>query len=111
MYGGLRRLHFVKCLWIICSHSSCSNYDEQCPQFRATPQELSGDSEEHEYGPLNPHAMAHVASWSKSYGACGMIMQIAQWEKQVQDSGEGELWLFFGEVKGSKDRGLAWSGY
>ena len=44
------------------SHSSCSNYDEQCPQFRMTPQKSSGDSEEYEYGPLNPYTMAHVAS-------------------------------------------------
>ena len=44
------------------SRSSCSNYDEWCPHFRVTPRELSGDFKEHEYGPLEPHATAHVAS-------------------------------------------------
>ena len=44
------------------SHSSCSNYDEWCPHFSATPRESSGASEEHEYGLFNPCAMAHVAS-------------------------------------------------
>ena len=44
------------------SHSPCSNYDKWCPQFKAAPHESSGDEEEHEYGLLDPHAMAHVAS-------------------------------------------------
>ena len=44
------------------SHSSCSNYDEQCPWFTAAPWELIGDDEEHEYGLLNPCTTAQVAS-------------------------------------------------
>ena len=59
------------------SHSSCINYDEWRPWFKAAPQELSGDEEEHEYGPLNPHATAHVASYSRSYGSCGMVRHFA----------------------------------
>ena len=62
MYGVLRRSQFGEMLIDNFSHSSCSNYDEQYPQFKVAPWELSGDDEEHEYGPLNPHAMAHVAS-------------------------------------------------
>ena len=44
------------------SYSSCSNYDEPHPWFKAAACELSGDEEDHEYGLLDPHAMAHVAS-------------------------------------------------
>ena len=36
------------------SCSSCSNYGKQCPQFSTNPRESRGDSEEHEYGLLNP---------------------------------------------------------
>ena len=62
MYGVLIRLHFGEMLINNFSHSSCSNYDEQCPQFKVAPQESGGDNEEHEYDLLNPHTMAHVAS-------------------------------------------------
>ena len=44
------------------SHSSCSNYNEWGPHFKVAPRELSGDKEEHDYGPLDPHAMAHEAT-------------------------------------------------
>ena len=41
------------------THFSCSNYDEWSPQFKAAPCELSGDEEEHDNSPLDPHATAH----------------------------------------------------
>ena len=59
---GTKKVTFCEMLIDNFSHSSCSNYDERCPQVRVTPRELSGDSEEHEYGPLDNHATAHVAS-------------------------------------------------
>ena len=59
---GTEKVAFCEMLIDNYSHSSCSNYDEWCPQFRATPRELSGDSKEHEYVPLNPCATAHVAT-------------------------------------------------
>ena len=59
---GTKKVAFCEMLIDNFSRSSCSNYDEQCPWFRVTPRESSRDSEEHEYGPLNLHTMAHVAS-------------------------------------------------
>ena len=59
---GTKKVTFCEMLIDNFSCSSCSNYDKWCPWFRVTPRELSGDSEEHEYGLLNPHARAHVAS-------------------------------------------------
>ena len=59
---GTKKVTFGEMLIDNFSHSSCSNYDEQCPQFKVAPQESSGDDEEHEYGPLDPHATAHMAS-------------------------------------------------
>ena len=59
---GTKKVAFGEMLIDNFSHSSCSNYDEWCPQFRASPQESKGNSEEHEYGPLDPCNTAHVAS-------------------------------------------------
>ena len=58
---GTKKVTFCEMLIDNFSHSSCSNYDKWCPWFRVTPQELSADSEVHEYGPLDPHTTAHVA--------------------------------------------------
>ena len=59
---GTKKFTFGEMLNDNFSHYSCSNYDKWCPQFKAAPQELSGDDEKHEYGPLDPHATTYVAS-------------------------------------------------